>query len=97
MPALPSTSSPGPVTVIVRIGSGTPVTTTGSPPAAGTPAAPGVPPATPAVAVPAAHRPLPLTGAPVIMELSASLGLLVAGALSAWAASRRRPPRRNPA
>lgn len=94
MPRFASTSQPGPVTVILRIGSGTPTPAPGSPSAPAPPAAPGtpgaVPAATPAVAVPAAHRPLALTGAPVIMELSASLGLLLAGAVSAWAATRRR-------
>lgn len=104
----PDAGQPGPVTVILRVGSSGPVPTTlpaptpgPSPapaPVPGTPSTPGLPvtPATPAVAVPVAHRSLPLTGAPVMMELSASLGLLVAGALAAWSATRRqRSPGRS--
>lgn len=45
-----------------------------------------------AVATPPAvtHSPLPLTGAPVALELGGSLGLLVAGVLAVAAARRRR-------
>ena len=97
MTFLPHSGQPGPVTVILRVGAGGPVpTSVPNPapvpfpaPAPGTPGGP-VPPATPAVAVPVGHRSLPLTGAPVMMELTASLGLLVAGALAAWSATRRR-------
>jgi hypothetical protein len=37
------------------------------------------------------HDPLPLTGAPVVLEITASFGLLVAGALAALLAHRRAP------
>lgn len=40
------------------------------------------------------HQPLPLTGAPLTLELVGSFGLLVAGALAAWSAHRRARPRR---
>lgn len=45
-----------------------------------------VPAAVPAPAV--THPPLPLTGAPVAVELIGSFGLLLAGALTAWSAHR---------
>ena len=35
------------------------------------------------------HHPLPLTGAPVAIEMTASFGLLLAGALAAFMARRR--------
>lgn len=38
------------------------------------------------------HQPLPLTGAPLTLELVGSFGLLVAGALAAWSAHRRARP-----
>lgn len=41
------------------------------------------------------HQPLPLTGAPVGLELIGSFGLLVAGALTAWSAHRRARPARS--
>lgn len=50
----------------------------------------GVPDPPPAVV----HQPLPLTGAPVAIEMVGSFGLLLAGALTAWSAhraGRRRP------
>ena len=37
------------------------------------------------------HHSLPITGAPVALELAASFGLLLAGAIAAWAARRRMP------
>ncbi|HMC39194.1 MAG TPA: hypothetical protein VKI19_05995 [Acidimicrobiales bacterium] len=46
---------------------------------------PAAQPPTPAVT----HQPLPLTGAPVTLELIGSFGLLAAGALTAIAARRR--------
>ena len=46
---------------------------------------PIAPPAPPAVT----HQPLPLTGAPVTIELIGSFGLLVAGALTALSARLR--------
>lgn len=41
------------------------------------------------------HQPLPLTGAPLGLELIGSFGLLVAGALTAWSAHRRVRPDRS--
>lgn len=49
-----------------------------------------VPVAVPQPAPAVTHAPLPLTGAPVALELIGSFGLLLAGALTAWSAHRRR-------
>lgn len=37
------------------------------------------------------HHPLPITGAPVALEMTASFGLLLAGALAAICARRKIP------
>ncbi len=53
-----------------------------------------VPVAVPGPAPAVTHQPLPLTGAPVTVELVGSFGLLLAGAVTAWwahRAGRRRP------
>ncbi len=63
-------------------GKGVVVTYTVQGPAAAPPA-PSRP--TPAVT----HQPLPLTGAPLTLELIGSFGLLAAGVLTAWSAHRR--------
>ena len=36
------------------------------------------------------HHPLPITGAPVVLEVTASFGLLLAGAVAAFLARRPR-------
>lgn len=48
-----------------------------------------IPPAKPAPQPTVTHHPLPLTGAPVAIEMTASFGLLLAGALAAFMARRR--------
>ena len=73
------------VTYTVR-GAATPTTTTTL-----TPPTTTVPLANPVPQPVVAHHPLPLTGAPVVLEMTASFGLLLAGALAAFMARRRSP------
>ena len=55
----------------------------------GTPTTTTIPLAPPAPHPVITHDPLPLTGAPVVVEMTASFGLLLAGALAAFMARRR--------
>lgn len=56
---------------------------------AGTPTTTTIPLAEPAPQPAVTHHPLPLTGAPVAIEMAASFGLLLAGAVAAFMARRR--------
>jgi hypothetical protein len=90
-------SVPGPVTVILQVGGNPPATTVvpGGPGTPGPPTpttttlAPTGPPSPGHAGVPTGH--LPFTGAPVILEGTAALGLVTVGILAAIAA--RRHPR----
>jgi hypothetical protein len=84
-------SPPGPVTVVLHIGGG-PSTTTVVPRTVGAPATPTTPtPADPPspgrAGVPTGH--LPFTGAPVLLEGTAALGLVAVGLLATITARRR--------
>lgn len=89
---MPSPTTPGPVVVVLQVQHPTstpstvapPTTTTLDPPSTTAvplahPASPGPPPGS-----------LPITGAPLVLEVGTAMILLLAGAITALAARRRR-------